>query len=303
MTASPATAMNAARLRALHSGQRPLILPNAWDPVSARSFADAGFAAVATSSSAVAATLGYVDGQTPGDEMFAAIGRIARSVSVPVTADIENGYGLLPAELAGRLADCGVAGCNLEDSDPVTHALVDPDRQAEYLAAVRAAAGPDLVINARVDVYVRPLATGAGGASDPGAGSGAGGGSNGSGGSGAGAGSGPDGGLGAGGGSDAGGADPVAEAAVGRANAYLAARADCTYPILAPPAALAGLVRRISGPVNALYTPRGPSLAELAALGVARITFGGGLHARATRLVRAMASELAAEAAAALSDG
>ncbi len=75
--------------------------------------------------------------------MFAAIARIARSVGVPVTADVEAGYGLSPAELVRRLADCGVVGCNLEDSDPVTRALIDPDRQAGYLAAVRAEAGSD----------------------------------------------------------------------------------------------------------------------------------------------------------------
>ena len=145
----------AARLRALHQAGRPLILPNVWDPVSARAFAEAGFSALATSSSAVAESLGYRDGQTPGAEMLAAVSRIARSVSVPVTADIENGYGLPPAELAARLAEAGVAGCNLEDSDPVTGTLADPARQADYLAAVRAAAGPALVVNARVDVYVR----------------------------------------------------------------------------------------------------------------------------------------------------
>ncbi|HTA01500.1 MAG TPA: isocitrate lyase/phosphoenolpyruvate mutase family protein [Streptosporangiaceae bacterium] len=264
----------ARRLRAMHAGPQPLILPNVWDPVSARSFAEAGFAAVATSSSAIAATLGYVDGQTPADEMFAAIARIAASVSVPVTADIEAGYGLPPAELVRRLADCGVAGCNLEDSDPVTRTLIDPVRHAEFLAAVRAEAGLDLVINARVDVYLRPIAAGA--ADGAGAGDGA-------------------------GGADDG--DPVTAAAVARAGAYLAAGADCTYPILAPPEALPELVRRISGPVNVLYTARGPSLAQLAALGVARITFGGGLHARAAGLVRDMASELAAEAAASRSDG
>ncbi len=160
---------NAARLRAMHSDPQPLILPNVWDPVSARSFAEAGFGALATSSSAVAATLGYRDGATPGDEMFAAIARIASSVSVPVTADVESGYGLSPAELVGRLVGCGVVGCNLEDSDPGTRALIDPDRQAEYLAAVRAEAGADLVINARVDVYVRPpagVARGDGAAAD-----------------------------------------------------------------------------------------------------------------------------------------
>ncbi len=280
----PAVSTDADRLRAMHAGPQPLVLPNVWDPVSARSFAEAGFAAVATSSSAIAATLGYVDGQTPADEMFAAIARIAACVSVPVTADIEAGYGLPPAELVRRLADCGVAGCNLEDSDPVTRTLIDPVRHAEFLAAVRAEAGLDLVINARVDVYLRPIAAGAADADGDGDGA--------------------DGrglGDGAAGGADDG--DPVTAAAVARAGAYLAAGADCTYPILAPPEALPELVRRISGPVNVLYTPRGPSLAQLAALGVARITFGGGLHARAAGLVRDMARELAAEAAASRSDG
>jgi 2-methylisocitrate lyase-like PEP mutase family enzyme len=258
----------------MHAGPQPLILPNVWDPVSARLFADAGFAAVATSSSAVAATLGYRDGQTPGDEMFAAIARIADSVSVPVTADVEAGYGLPPAELVRRLADCGVAGCNLEDSDPVSRTLTDPAQQAGFLAAVRAEAGLDLVINARVDVYVRPVADGADAAGASAAAS-----------------------------ATAAAATDAADAAVDRANAYLAAGADCVYPILAPPDALAPLVQRIGGPVNAMYRPGGPSLAELAALGVARITFGGGLHARVAGLVQDMARELATEVAAGRWDG
>jgi len=153
---SPLTAA-ARRFRAAHHGPRPLVLPNVWDAVSARVFAEAGFAALATSSGAVAEALGYADGQrTPAAEMFAAITRITRSVDVPVTADIEAGYGLAPGELAGRLADAGVVGCNLEDSDPVTGELADPGRQADYLTAVRTAAGEALVINARVDVFVRP---------------------------------------------------------------------------------------------------------------------------------------------------
>jgi 2-methylisocitrate lyase-like PEP mutase family enzyme len=245
----------AVRLRAMHSGPQPLILPNVWDAVSARAFAEAGFAALATSSSAVAATLGYRDGATPADEMLASIGRIARSVDVPVTADIENGYGLPPADLVRRLADCGIVGCNLEDSDPVTRMLADPARQAEYLAAVRAEAGPELVINARVDVYVRPRTDGA----------------------------------------DAASVTDPADGAVARANAYLAAGADCTYPILAPPSALATLVQRINGPVNAMYRPGGPTLGELAALGAARISFGGGLQGRVAQMVREMADALAAE--------
>ena len=162
---------NADRLRAMNAGPQPLILPNVWDPVSARAYADAGFGALATSSSAVAATLGCRDGETPKDEMFAAIARIARSVTVPVTADIENGYSLAPARLVP----------------------------------------------------------------------------------------------------------------------------DCVYPILAPPEALAVLVQRTAGPVNAMHRPGGPTIADLAALGVARITFGGGLHAQLGQALRLMASTLAAE--------
>jgi 2-methylisocitrate lyase-like PEP mutase family enzyme len=242
-----------ARLRAMHHGPRPLVLPNVWDAASARTYAEAGFAALATSSGAVAATLGYADGQTPGELMLDAVARIARSVEVPVTADIETGYGLAPAELAERLLEAGICGCNLEDSDPASRKLADPGRQADYLAAVRAAAGAELVINARVDVFIRR-----------GSGSG----------------------------------DDAIAAAVDRANAYLAAGADCTYPIIAPVRALPALVREIGGPVNAMHRPGGPSLAKLAELGVARITFGGSLHAVVGERVRELADGLAAEQAA-----
>ena len=151
--------MTAELFRALHHvrpGGTPLVLPNAWDPVSARLVADAGFAAVATSSGAVARVLGYDDGQlTPPATMFAAVGRIARAVDVPVTADMEAGYGLAPKEFAERLLEAGVVGCNLEDS--VDGELVDVAQQADYLAEVRAAAGAELVINARVDTFVLQL--------------------------------------------------------------------------------------------------------------------------------------------------
>lgn len=150
---------HAARLRALHLGRvpgDPLVLPGPWDAASARVFADAGFAALATPSHGVSAALGYPDGQgTPPDEMFAAIGRIARAVDVPVTADIEAGYGLPAGELVERLLAAGVCGCNLEDSDPATKELREPREQAEWLAEVRAAAGDALVVNARIDTFLR----------------------------------------------------------------------------------------------------------------------------------------------------
>jgi len=139
--------------RALHQGRvpGPLVLPGPWDAASARVFVDAGFPALATPSAGVAASLGYEDGATPATEMFAAIARIVRAVDVPVSADVEGGYGLAPKELVERLLEAGAVGCNLEDS----HAgvLKDPARHADWLAEVRGAAGDALFINARVDVF------------------------------------------------------------------------------------------------------------------------------------------------------
>ncbi|MFI0904093.1 isocitrate lyase/phosphoenolpyruvate mutase family protein [Streptomyces sioyaensis] len=148
----------AAALRELHHGRNPsdpLVLPGPWDAASAKVFADAGFPALATPSAGVAASLGYEDGQTPADEMFDAIARITRAVDIPVSADVEAGYGLSARELVGRLADAGAVGCNLEDTDPATGTLRDARQQADWLAQVRAEAGEALVINARIDTYLR----------------------------------------------------------------------------------------------------------------------------------------------------
>ncbi|WP_455352532.1 isocitrate lyase/PEP mutase family protein [Streptomyces sp. SYSU K217416] len=154
MTTAPGGAV--AAFRALHHGRGaadPLILPGPWDAASARVFADAGFPALATPSAGVAASLGYEDGSTPADEMFAAVARIVRSVSVPVSADVEDGYGLAPKELVARILDTGAVGCNLEDSSDGV--LKDPHRHADWLAEVRAEAGDRLFVNARVDTFLR----------------------------------------------------------------------------------------------------------------------------------------------------
>lgn len=152
MTMSPD---DVTRLRALHRPGTPLLLPNAWDAWSARAVEAAGFPVVATTSSAMAAVLGHADGQdTPSGAMLAAVERIARAVGVPVTADLEAGYGLEPAELRERALAAGAAGINLEDSDHARRpALVDADRHAERIAAVRGDGA--LVVNARVDVHLR----------------------------------------------------------------------------------------------------------------------------------------------------
>ncbi|WP_189190210.1 isocitrate lyase/PEP mutase family protein [Streptomyces albiflavescens] len=227
----------AERFRALHHGRvpgEPLVLPGPWDAASARVFVDAGFPALATPSAGVAASLGYEDGATPADEMFAAVARIVRAVDVPVSADVEGGYGIAPKELVERLLEAGAVGCNLEDSDGGV--LKDAARHADWLAEVRGAAGGQLFVNARVDVFIH-------GDSDP-------------------------------------------ERAIERAALYVAAGADCVYPIGAPSDVLPLLRAGIQGPVNVLARLDGPSMSELGELGATRVTFGPGLQRRSAEAVR-----------------
>jgi 2-methylisocitrate lyase-like PEP mutase family enzyme len=152
------------RLRSLHVPGTPLVLPNAWDAATARTVASAGFPVVATTSAGVAATLGYEDHEgAPADEMLAAAARIVEAVDVPVTVDAEAGYAMEPAELVAALEQVGAAGCNLEDTDHSDESLRDPARHAEWLRAVRDAAsgrGYELVINARIDVFLARLGEG-----------------------------------------------------------------------------------------------------------------------------------------------
>jgi 2-methylisocitrate lyase-like PEP mutase family enzyme len=146
------------RLRELHHVGEMLVLPNVWDAASAKIVAGAGFPVVATASAAISAMLGYPDGEgAPWQEMFAAAGRVARAVSVPVTVDAEAGYGMEPRDLVDRLLETGAVGCNLEDTDYRAGGLVEAGAHAERLAAIRAAAddaGVPIVINARVDTFL-----------------------------------------------------------------------------------------------------------------------------------------------------
>jgi 2-methylisocitrate lyase-like PEP mutase family enzyme len=225
-------------LRSLQRPGNPLLLPNAWDVATARAVVAAGFPVVATTSGGVAATLGYEDHEgAPGDEMLAAAARIARSVDVPTTVDAEAGYGMEPTELVAALRNGGAAGCNLEDSDYAAGTLRDPGRRAEWLGAVRDAASQDdypLVINARVDVFLEGFLAGAG----PGT------------------------------------QEELVPDALRRANAYLEAGADCVFPIaLWEPDPLRRFMAEVRGPVNIARLPQAPSLDELAALGVARVSW------------------------------
>ncbi|NJP96337.1 isocitrate lyase/phosphoenolpyruvate mutase family protein [Nonomuraea sp. FMUSA5-5] len=142
-------------LASLHKKGDPLLLPNAWDVASAIVVADAGAKAVATTSAGVAWSLGVPDGADLGTERVAAVvERIAAAVDVPVTADIESGYGDIDATVTAVL-QAGAVGVNIEDA--AGGALLDPSEQAERLAAARAAAdrlGIPAWINARTDVFL-----------------------------------------------------------------------------------------------------------------------------------------------------
>ena len=126
--------------RNLHRGPSLLLLPNAWDAISARICAVAGFPAIATTSGGVSWALGYADGEAaPWPEVVAATARIVRVVSVPVTADIEAGFGDTPESVGKSISEiirAGVVGVNLEDGTPRgaaqirTLADVDPSRRA-----------------------------------------------------------------------------------------------------------------------------------------------------------------------------
>jgi 2-methylisocitrate lyase-like PEP mutase family enzyme len=248
------------RLRSLHVPGAPLLLPNAWDVASARAVTAAGFPVVATSSGAVAASLGYEDHEhAPRAEMLAADARIARGVDVPVTVDLEAGYGLEPAELVDTLATMGVAGCNLEDTDHTTGRLRDMADHAAWLRAVRDAAsacGYRLVINARIDVFL------AAATSQPGA------------------------------------RHQInhVDEALRRADAYAEAGADCVFPIILwEPDALAAFVTQAPTAVNILRIPPAPSEAELADLGVARVSYGHLLHSQAMDTFAGRLRRLAAD--------
>ena len=150
-------AADAEKLRKLHVPGDPLILANVWDPTSALVVESAGMRAIATASNALAPVNGYEDhSHLPPDVAFGALRRIADAVRLPVTADLEDGYGLSAEEFVARLADAGVCAANLEDTDHRAGTLVDADRHAARIAAIKAAArarGFDAVINARVDVH------------------------------------------------------------------------------------------------------------------------------------------------------
>ena len=242
-------------LRRLHQGPRILVLPNVWDVVTARIVEAAGFSALATTSAGVAFALGYPDGERISRaEMVAAVRRIAARVRVPVTADMEAGYGRTPpqaaAETAREVIAAGAAGLNLEDAPADGDGLFDVALQAERVRAAREsaeAAGVPLVINARTDVFLASI----------------------------------------------GAPETRLSHAVRRLNAYRAAGADCLFaPGVTDRATIATLVREVGGPLNVLAGPGCPPVPELEALGVRRLSLGSGVMRATLGLVRRIAGEL-----------
>jgi 2-methylisocitrate lyase-like PEP mutase family enzyme len=252
----------AEQLRALHLAKTILTLPNAWDVGSAKILERAGFPAIATTSSGIEFALGLSrDLLERRDHMLAAVGAIARAVRVPVTADVETGYAARPGDLADtihRVLDAGAVGVNLED-------VVDG-----YELAMRAGGKPALWSVDEATARIRAARAAA----------------------------------------DAAGVPlvinartdvftigtPRAEAldeSIRRGNAFLAAGADCIFVPYAQDAdTIRALAAGINGPINILGGPRTPSIAEMQALGVARVTIGGSLSRAAMHFVQSAAREL-----------
>jgi len=248
-------AQQAELFRTKHRGPRLLLLPNAWDAMSARIFVAAGFEAIATTSGGLAWALGYADGeQTPWAEVVAATARIVRAAQVPVTADIEAGYGDTPDAVMKSVAEiirAGAVGVNLEDGTPrgavPIRSIADAaDRIRAAREAARAAAVP-IVINARTDLYLRNI----------------------------------------------GDEESRFAETVERGNAYLAAGADCFYPIsLRDPATIGRMVTVLAAPININVRAGSPGVAELEALGVARASTASAVSLMAMSLTRQIAEEL-----------
>ena len=249
-------AQQARLFRDKHHGSRLLLLPNAWDAMSARVFVAAGFDAIATTSGGVAWSLGYADGeQTPWAEVVAATTRIVRAARVPVTADIEAGYGETADAVMRSVAEiieAGAVGVNLEDGMRGPVPIRSPQDAADRIRAAREAAkaaAVPIVINGRTDLYLRNI------------------------------------------GDEASRFDETVE----RGRAYLSAGADCVYPIaLRDPGTIGRLVKALGAPININVRAGSPSVAELEALGVARASTASQLALMAMSMARQVADDLRA---------
>ncbi|MET8701424.1 isocitrate lyase/phosphoenolpyruvate mutase family protein [Kitasatospora sp. NPDC004723] len=239
---------SAGLFRSLHTARAPLALANAWDVASARVIEAAGAPAIATTSAGVAWSLGSPDGDVLArDRALELIGRIAAAVAVPVTADIEGGYGTDAAgvgETVAAVLAAGAVGVNIEDGTR------PPAELARRLAAARRSAdraGSDLFLNARVDTFLFGL----------------------------------------------GAPETRLEETLTRARMYVDAGADGVFvPGVTDTATIAALAGAVPVPLNVMAGPGAPTVAELGALGVARVSLGSGVAQAAYAAARRAAQEL-----------
>ena len=248
-------AEKAEQFRKLHRGPRILVLPNAWDVASARILEELGYPAIATTSAGVAFSLGYPDGQRVSRvQMLEVVARIARAVRVPVTADMEAGYGTTAkdmSETAKALIAAGAIGLNLEDvTGEDENSQVNVALQVQKIQAIRETAsssGVPLVLNARTDIYLMPI----------------------------------------------GPAETRFDRTVERLRAYRQAGADCLFaPGIQDSETIAKLVRAFEAPLNILLSPGCPPLRELEKLGVARASAGSSAMRATLGLLRRIGKEL-----------
>jgi 2-methylisocitrate lyase-like PEP mutase family enzyme len=247
-------AQKAEQFRKMHHCPKMLVLANAWDVVSARILEECRHPAIATSSAAVAFSLGYPDGQRISrDEMLDVVGRIARAVRVPVTADLEAGYGTTAKDISDTTKaaiEAGAIGMNLEDASDDENSLVALQLQVEKIRAIRETAkslGVPFVLNARTDVYLSSIGPEA----------------------------------------------TRFEHTVERLLAYRDAGADCLFaPGLHDKETISKLVKAVAAPLNILITPQCPSLTELEKIGVARVSTGSTVMRAALRVVKRIGKEM-----------
>jgi len=247
-------AEKAETFRRLHDRREVLVLPNAWDVPSARVFEDEGFPAVATSSAGMLVSLGYLDGEEiPPKEFDAAVGRIARVLSVPLSADVVGGFGDTPEGVARSVKAvirAGAVGINIEDFEHSTKKLLPVEKQKARLSALirlREKLKVPFVINARTDALrFAP-------------------------------------------GDD----DAKMEEAIRRAEAYRDLGADCVYPMgLTDAPSISRFVRALDFPTNVMVRKGLPAVPELKRLGVARVSFGPSASYAAMGLLKRASKEV-----------
>ncbi|MFY9717433.1 MAG: isocitrate lyase/phosphoenolpyruvate mutase family protein [Thermoplasmata archaeon] len=248
-------ARRAEAFRALHHRPKLLVLPNAWDVASARLFEQSGFPAIATSSAGLMVSLGFPDGEEmPRRQLVAAVARIARALSVPLTADVVSGYGASVAAVVStvrQMLRAGAIGINLEDLRPSGKGLYPLPAQVAKIRAIRQlgeSLGIPLVLNARTDAYRH----------------------------------------------SPGGEPARLREAIRRSIELRDAGADCVYPMgVSESSSIQTFVEALGCPVNVMIRPGLPPLRTLERLGVKRVSFGPaasyaamGFLRRASREVR-----------------